>query len=185
LTAVKGSPTFAYFRAAGPVCRPPRQSAGGTPKERAPAAEPLARGHVCLRLPTSRSGRIHPSTDVGRGRRGMTSTHQCGCVKARNDHRATLPAAWCRPARVFRIYREGSILRGIAVRTLPSAGHFVCAGGPTPRVDHGRARDSRIHGSPKLAGGEGLQGIQSTPPVPTGAGRTSQQPAAVQEGDKR
>jgi len=58
--------------------------------------EPLARGHVCLRLPTSRLGRIHASTDDGRGRRGVSSTHQRRCVTAGPGHCETRLAS---PAR--------------------------------------------------------------------------------------
>lgn len=54
--------------------------------------EPLATGHVCLRLPTSRSGRIDPSTEAtGGDDGGHPSAHHCRCVRAGKDHRTLLP----------------------------------------------------------------------------------------------
>jgi hypothetical protein len=54
--------------------------------------ESLATGHVCLRLPTSRSDRIDPSTEAtGGDDGGHSSAHHWRCVRAGKDHRTLLP----------------------------------------------------------------------------------------------
>jgi len=167
--------------------------------------ESLATGHVCLRLPTSRSGRVGASTDDGRRRRGITSTHHSRCVRLGMDHRMLLPTCPRRGGadpRVSRSCRAGndpdgnhlvrprsrqgtsSSTKRFGSRRAGTPPRGTGPGGRGPRVP-GRAvwmRDSWIHGGPPSCRGRARRLPQH---AAVARGGLAQPAAAVQEGDKR
>jgi len=191
LTAVNGSPKVAYFRDAVRACR--RLSV--TVQEarlirRAPSAVPLARGHVCLCLPTSRFGLSSASTDAWAETTGNV-LHAPGLLRDSRQGSSLDPcggrpaARWVCP-RVSRMRRERMNPKG-------SPSHDLAVGqGPRLRqplgsrsADVDRTGDSRIHSSPPDVFGTRTAGFQGKPPCPRSAGSPSHPTAAVQEGDKQ
>jgi len=178
---------------------------------RLPSTEPLATGHVCLRLLTFRSGRIDPSTDDGRTRRGTTSTHHRRCVRPGKRDRRLFPTCPLRGGLDHREPRNGRAGED------PDGNHLVrprCRQGTSSllmgwaRADRARCRrscaapwhasrgpgevggnpvavqtrDSWIHGGPFSRRGRGPQVSTACRRRPGGF---AQPAAAVQEGDKR
>lgn len=129
--------------------------------------EPPGVGHVCLRLLTSRFGRIHASTDDGRRRRGRpprTSDAACRRSRVADDLGLASPRRGGASPRVSRICREGLQPEGCPVRS---------------------CRELRFAAVAVAHAGRRATGSQSIPPSPTDVGSAGRPTATGKEGDEQ